>query len=110
MTVVEPGGARGDLSGPSAGSRGEALDPLLERDLADLRAALEGHPFPAQQDDLIAFLLGRQEPVRLCCRLSRLPHAAVYVSLDEVVEAVELAAAGEAADGQACDEAGGRPV
>lgn len=76
MTMVEPGGVQ------------VRTQPSLERDLADLRTALAGHRFPAQQDDLIAACLGRHEPARLYCRLAGLPRTAVYDSLDEVLDAV----------------------
>ena len=74
MTVVEPHAVR-------EGSP----DPVLEQDLADLRAALEGHPFPTRQDDLIAACLGRHAPVRLCSLLSTLSHATVYATVDQVL-------------------------
>jgi hypothetical protein len=73
----------GPLDGPVAnGSPPDAL----EQDLDDLRAALLAHPFPTQQDDLLAVLLGRREPVRLAWRLSRLSRTRTYHSIDEVFD------------------------
>ncbi len=63
-------------------------DPTLETDLAELREALVGQPFPAQQDDLIAACLVLGLPARLCCRLSRLDRTHTFATLDEVCAAV----------------------
>jgi hypothetical protein len=81
MTMVEPDAVTGAI-----------VDDALAGDVEELRRALAGHPFPAQQDDLIAALLGRHEPARLSCRLSTLSRTAVYASLDDVLAAVEAAA------------------
>ncbi len=67
-------------------------DAALAADLAELRAALADHPFPTHQDDLIAACLVRNQPARLCCRLSRLSRTHSYASLDEVCADVEAAA------------------
>ena len=77
MTVVEPRAA------PDY-----PLDATLEQDLTDLRAVLEGLPFPTRQDDLIAACLGRQAPVRLCSRLSTLSHTTLYATVDQVLDDV----------------------
>ncbi|WP_392543853.1 hypothetical protein [Oryzobacter telluris] len=60
----------------------------LERDLADLRVALATHPFPTHQDDLLAHLVRRREPIRLACRVSGLSRTRSYTSLDEVCDAI----------------------
>lgn len=62
----------------------EPDDPALSADLALLRDVLADHPFPTRQDDLIAACLVRNQPARLCCRLSRLDRTHDYASLDEV--------------------------
>lgn len=77
MTMVEPHDVRD-----------EPMDPELAEDLAALRDALSSHPFPTRQDDLIAGCLGRQTPVRLCSRLSTLPHTTLYATVDEVLDDV----------------------
>ncbi len=77
MTVVEPRTVHGHDG-----------DPSLEQDLADLRAALGEHPFPARQDDLIAACLCRHTPVRLCSRLATLSHTTLYATLDQVLDDV----------------------
>lgn len=74
------------------GTDGDAWDPTLEADLADLRRALADHPFPAVQDDLIATCIARHEPTRLACRLSKIPRERTYASLDEVLLDVQAAA------------------
>ncbi|MFQ6170858.1 hypothetical protein ACK8HX_04565 [Oryzobacter sp. R7] len=67
----------------------------LESDLAALRAALADHPFPTQQDDLLAHLLGGRRPVRLACRVAALSRTRSYASVDEVcAEIRRLAGAG----------------
>lgn len=68
-------------------------DATLTTDLADLRRALQDHPFPTTQDDLIAACLARHEPTRLACRLSRLPRERRYATLDELLVDVSTAAA-----------------
>ncbi len=73
-------------------------DPTLERDLDDLRRAFADHPFPTRQDDLIAACLGRHEPTRLACRLSRISRTREYTCLDEVL--ADVAAASSAAAGE----------
>lgn len=67
--------------------------PDLETDIAALRVALAEHPFPTHQDDLLAQLIARHEPVRLACRLSSLSRTRTYHSLDEVCEDLRSAAA-----------------
>lgn len=74
------------------GTDGDHGDAALDADLADLRRVLADHPFPTQQDDLIAACLGRHEPARLCCRLSKLARTRTYGSLDEVLADVRAAA------------------
>ncbi|KRE63473.1 DUF2795 domain-containing protein [Nostocoides sp. Soil756] len=68
------------------------VDATLAEDLVDLRRALLEHPFPASQDDLIAACIGRHEPTRLACRLSKLPRERRYETLDEVLADVATAA------------------
>lgn len=60
----------------------------LEPDLAALRVVLADHPFPTHQDDLLAALVGRREPVRLARRLTALSRTRAYVSLDDVCDEV----------------------
>lgn len=74
MTTVHTGGQTAH----------EPDDPAPAADLADLRAVLADHPFPARQDDLIAACLVAGAPARLCCRLARLDRTHDYASLDEV--------------------------
>ena len=64
------------------GPTGPSAD--LEDDLATLRDVLATHPFPAQQDDLLAALIARHEPVRLAWRLSTLSRTRTYLSLDDL--------------------------
>lgn len=56
----------------------------LDTDLADLRAALARHPFPATQDDILALLVARHEPSRLLWRAAALERTRRYHSVDEV--------------------------
>ncbi|PKW26989.1 DUF2795 domain-containing protein [Phycicoccus duodecadis] len=83
MTMVDDTRGTGDVS----------ADVALAADLADLRHALQDHPFPASQDDLIAACLARHEPTRLACRLSRLPRERRYATLDELLDDVAAVAA-----------------
>lgn len=76
-------------------------DPTLERDLDDLRRAFADHPFPTRQDDLIAACLGRHEPTRLACRLSRISRTREYQDIDEVLADVAAGATSAAADDEA---------
>ncbi len=56
----------------------------VEDDIIDLRQALASHPFPTDQDHLIARCVARRSPVRLMWRLSCLSRTRSYASLDEV--------------------------
>ncbi|WP_299443735.1 hypothetical protein [uncultured Phycicoccus sp.] len=80
-------------------------DPTLERDLDDLRRAFADHPFPTRQDDLIAACLGRHEPTRLACRLSKISRTREYATLDEVLADVAAAATAAAAASAADEQA-----
>jgi hypothetical protein len=76
---------------PATSSDADLRDDLragLEADLTALRGALAGHPFPTHQDDLLAHLVGRREPVRLAGRVASLSRTRSYASVDEVCDEV----------------------
>ena len=73
----------------AATTAGGGGDPQLVADLDDLRRALGDHPFPTQQDDLIASCIAHSEPARLAGRLALLSRTHTYTSLDEVCAHVE---------------------
>lgn len=83
------------------GTDDEPEEPTLATDLEDLRRALADHPFPTRQDDLIAACLGRHEPTRLACRLSRISRTREYQDIDEVLADVAAGATSAAADDEA---------
>jgi len=56
----------------------------LERDLAELRAALARHPFPSPQDHILASLATRREPPRLLWLAAMLSRTHEYDSVDAV--------------------------
>jgi hypothetical protein len=64
----------------------------LDTDLADLRAALARHPFPATQDDILALLVARHEPSRLLWRAAALDRTRAYHSLDAVCDEIARSA------------------
>ncbi|WP_377639077.1 hypothetical protein [Oryzobacter terrae] len=78
-------GLPGPVAGPVA-HHGADLAPDLEADLEALRVALAAHPFPTHQDDLLAVLIARHEPVRLAWRLSTLSRTRTYHSVAELIE------------------------
>lgn len=63
-------------------------DDSLESDLLVLRRVLGSHPFPTNEDRLMAACLARGEPTRLLWRLAALRRTKTYDSLDEVLAEV----------------------
>ena len=66
----------------------DAVSTELEHDLAELRAALARHPFPTNQDDVLALLVARHEPSRLLWRAAALDRSRSYASADEVCDEI----------------------
>jgi len=64
----------------------------VEADLSDLRLALAAHPFPSDQDHLIAGCVARRTPSRLLWRLACLSRTRTYLTLDDVCDEVCRAA------------------
>ena len=66
----------------------DAIRTDLDTDLAELRAVLARQPFPASQDDILAYLVARQERARLLWRAAALDRGRTYGSLDEVCDEI----------------------
>jgi len=60
----------------------------LDIDLAELRSVLARHPFPANQDDILAVLVARRERSRLLWRAAALDRSRAYGSADEVCDEI----------------------
>jgi len=60
----------------------------LDIDLAELRSVLARHPFPANQDDILAVLVARRERSRLLWRAAALDRSRAYSSADEVCDEI----------------------
>ncbi len=73
------------MTRPALSTQPQAWTPAaVEHDLNDLRQVLSGHPFPTDQDHLLARCVARRSPARLMWRLSYLSRTHSYSSLDEV--------------------------
>jgi hypothetical protein len=66
----------------------DAIRTDLDTDLGELRAVLARHPFPASQDDILAYLVARQERARLLWRAAALDRSRTYDSVDEVCDEI----------------------
>ena len=66
----------------------ETTSSALDTDLADLRTALAGLPFPSRQDDVLATLVRRQVPSRLLWRAGCLSRTRTYHSLDHLCDEI----------------------